>query len=88
MPDKPENTPPTEPKPVEPELRKEIKRLRESEDAAWVLIANAYDGDWNLPSEASGWTAAAERWRDAYIATLPQPLPGTIKEPIPPALTG
>ena len=49
----------------------EIERLRESEELAWGLIANAYGGDWDLASEASGWKAAAIRWRDAYHATLP-----------------
>lgn len=35
-------------------------------EAAWGLIANAYGGDWNKASEASGWKVAAERWRDHY----------------------
>jgi hypothetical protein len=49
---------------------KEIERLRESEELAWGLIANAYGGDWDLASEASGWKAAAIRWRDDYQSTL------------------
>ncbi len=48
----------------------EIERLRESEELAWGLIANAYGGDWDLASEASGWKVAVIRWRDAYYATL------------------
>ena len=35
-------------------------------ESAWGLIANAYGGDWDLASEASGWKKAAERWRDEY----------------------
>lgn len=35
-------------------------------ETAWGIIANAYGGNWDLASEASGWKAAAERWRDAY----------------------
>ena len=50
---------------------KEIKRLRNSEEMAWGIIANAYGGDWDLASEASGWKAAAERWRDEYHKHLP-----------------
>ena len=57
-----------------PECKREIERLRESEELAWGLIANAYGGDWELASEASGWKIAAERWRDAYHATLPSSL--------------
>ncbi len=49
----------------------EIERLRKSEELAWGLIANAYGGNWDLASEASGWEAAAIRWRDAYHATSP-----------------
>lgn len=47
-----------------------IKYLQDSEEAAWGLIANAYGGDWNSASLASGWKIAAERWRDAYHETL------------------
>lgn len=53
-----------------PGCKEEIKLLRESEELAWGLIANAYGGNWDLASEASGWKVAAERWRDAYHATL------------------
>lgn len=45
-----------------------MEQLEDSEELAWGLIANAYGGDWDLASEASGWKAAAERWRDAYHA--------------------
>jgi hypothetical protein len=34
---------------------------------AWVLIANAYGGDWSQNPE---WRAAAERWRGRWHATL------------------
>jgi hypothetical protein len=47
----------------------EIERLRDSEELAWGLIANAYGGDWDQASEASGWKRAAERWRDAHRGT-------------------
>ena len=39
-------------------------------ESAWGLIANAYGGDWDLASEASGWKDAAERWRDQYFKTI------------------
>ena len=39
-------------------------------ELAWGLIANAYGGNWDLASEASGWKAAAEKWRDDYFKTL------------------
>jgi hypothetical protein len=35
-------------------------------ETAWVIIANA--SDWNNPN--SEWREAAERWRDAYFASL------------------
>ena len=63
------------------DCRREIERLQESEELAWGLIANAYGGDWNLASEASGWKAAAECWRDAYLATLPSPSSETVEKP-------
>lgn len=53
-------------------LTREIERLQNSEEAAWGLIANAWDGDWNLAGEASGWKKAAGRWRDKYHKHLPQ----------------
>jgi hypothetical protein len=34
-------------------------------EAAWGLIANAYDGDWYGASE--DWRQAAERWRDNHF---------------------
>lgn len=43
-----------------------VRSLLDSQEAAWGIIANAYGGDWDLASEASGWKEAAERWRDAY----------------------
>ena len=37
-------------------------------EAAWGLIANAWNGNWD---EAPwDWQVAAERWRDAYHETL------------------
>lgn len=53
-------------------LDERIERLQGSEEAAWGLIANAYGGDWDQASEASGWKQAAERWRDEYHRHLPQ----------------
>ena len=38
-------------------------------EAAWGLLANA---DWDRDPE---WTAAVERWRDAYHETLSLPVP-------------
>jgi hypothetical protein len=37
-------------------------------EAAWVLIANAGEGDWNR--ESFDWQVAAAQWRDAYYASL------------------
>lgn len=51
-------------------LLERIEKLERSEEAAWGLIANAYGGNWEL-GKASGWKAAAERWRDAYHTILP-----------------
>ena len=59
----------------------EIERLQASEEAAWGLIANAYGGDWDQASEASGWKKAAERWRDEYHRHLPQSITET-EEPV------
>lgn len=50
-----------------------IELLQASEEAAWGLIANAYGGNWDLATPASGWKAAAERWRDAYLQGLSPP---------------
>lgn len=38
-------------------------------EAAWGLIANAWDGNWNDAPVA--WREAAIRWREAYHKTLP-----------------
>lgn len=35
---------------------------------AWVIIANAYRGNW--PSRPDEWTDAAIRWRDAWHAQI------------------
>ena len=48
-----------------------VDRMEKLAEMAWGLIANAYGGNWDLASEASGWKVAAERWRDAYHKTLP-----------------
>ena len=48
------------------ELEAEVERLRESEEIAWGIIANAYGSDWDLVSNE--WREAASRWRDNYIA--------------------
>jgi len=61
-------------KPMEDELSRvvaEAQRLRDSEETAWGIIANAYGGDWDQASESSGWKKAAERWRDEYHKHLP-----------------
>ena len=47
-----------------------IKQLEESEELAWGLIANAYGGNWDLASKASGWKDAAMKWRDNYHTRL------------------
>lgn len=37
-------------------------------EAAWGIIANAFEGDWESAPE--NWRLAAEQWRDAYHRTL------------------
>jgi hypothetical protein len=37
-------------------------------EAAWALIANAWDGEWSKAGE--DWRATATAWRDAYHETL------------------
>lgn len=39
-------------------------------EMAWVLIANAYGGDWDKAHTC--WRATAQKWRDEYHATLPE----------------
>jgi hypothetical protein len=46
-------------------------------EAAWGLIANANEGDWDKAHP--DWKAAAERWRDAYHASLPPLPPAEVK---------
>ena len=47
-------------------------------EAAWGLIANAHNGDWDLaPTE---WKEAAARWRDAYHSTIMQANSEAVKE--------
>ncbi len=53
------------------DLPERFLRFEELIESAWGLIANAYGGNWDSASEASGWKAAAERWRGVYHKTLP-----------------
>jgi hypothetical protein len=47
----------------------ELEQSREMLYRAWVVIANA--SDWRQDDDESlTWRAAAERWRDAWHATL------------------
>jgi len=46
------------------QLEEEIKDHQELEEWAWVLIANAFGGDWTLAIQE--WREVAERWRDKY----------------------
>jgi len=39
-------------------------------EAAWVLLANAWNGNWDDAPE--DWKQAAIRWRDAYHSALPR----------------
>lgn len=57
-------------------LKAKIEQLDRLTMSAWGLIANAYEGNWDLASEASGWKEAAERWRDEFHTTLPSVDPG------------
>ena len=44
-------------------------------EMAWIVIANA--SDWiSEGKQQAEWREAAERWRDAYFASLPKPLAG------------
>jgi hypothetical protein len=43
---------------------KEIRKLQRGLEMAWGIIANAYGGNWDLSSPASGWKKSAERWRN------------------------
>ena len=57
----------------------EIDRLRQSEERAWCLIANAFEGNWDrAPLE---WQEAAERWRDEYHKHLP-PVSDNAEKPL------
>ena len=56
-----------------PSEQPEYESIQDLLEMAWVIIANAYGGDWDLASEASGWKRAAERWRDVYHKTLSTP---------------
>ena len=46
---------------------------------AWGIIANAYGGDWDLASDASGWKKAAEKWEDEYFRAMPPSIKGSEK---------
>ena len=56
----------------------EIDRLRKSEERAWGLIANAFEGNWD---KAPLWAEAAERWRDEYHKHLP-PVGSNAEKPL------
>jgi hypothetical protein len=57
----------------------EVDRLRQSEELAWGLIANAFEGNWGrAPLE---WGAAARRWRDEYHKHLP-PASDKVEKPL------
>ncbi len=60
--------PPT-PFAVDEVARLEVEFTEEADalEMAWVLIANAYDGDWDKAQDHD-WKIAAERWRDNYHA--------------------
>ncbi len=58
----------------------EVTRLRNSEAAAWGLIANAFGGDWRKAGEE--WREAAYRWRDEYHKHLPPPGDDKVEEPV------
>ena len=60
--------------------REAVKPLMEELELAWGLLANAYGGDWNMASKASGWKDAAERWRDRYHAILDERRVGEIPD--------
>ena len=58
----------------------EIRNLRRSQEMAWILIANAYGGNWDLAPD--DWRQAAIKWRDIchrYLETHPEP---SIEKPI------
>lgn len=57
----------------------EVDRLRLSEEMAWGLIANAFEGNWDRAP--STWHRAAERWRDEYHKHLP-PMSDNVEEPL------
>lgn len=44
------------------------RALLELAETAWILIANAGQGDWSR--EASDWRTSAEKWRDRYHAAI------------------
>lgn len=47
-------------------------------ESAWLLVANAHEGDWNQATEP--WREAAERFRDRYHAHLDIALAATGRE--------
>jgi hypothetical protein len=62
------------------ELITEIERLRDSEELAWVIIANANEGDWSKATDT--WREAAARWRDNYHKHLSPPTGDKVEEPL------
>ena len=47
-------------------------------DMAWGLIANAYEGNWELASDE--WRKAAERWRDENLKSPPLMNPTLVEQ--------
>lgn len=43
----------------------DYKNIQDALESAWILIANAYNGDWSQAPEP--WRAAAENWRDGVL---------------------
>ena len=54
---------------------KRVQVLTDELELAWGIIANAYGGDWELASKASGWKKAAIAWRDRYHKIIDSELP-------------
>jgi hypothetical protein len=63
-------------------LEAKVIQLADSEEAAWVLIANANEGYWERAKPE--WKAAAEKWRDKYHDTLDTPTSPDVIAPDPP----
>lgn len=57
------------------EIMQERDRLKEQIALAFVLIANAYDGNWDDASDE--WRQAARRWRDWFAGRAEAALNGS-----------